>query len=55
MSHCRSGGREWGFLGRQSKIQVHVDSGCPSSADLGKTCFPDHAEVITSAEVVGVS
>lgn len=30
----------------------HVNSGSPSSADFGTTCFPACAEVITSTEVV---
>lgn len=55
MSHCRGGGREWGCWGRQSRIQVHGNSGCPSSPGPGTTCFPACTEkVITSTEVFGV-
>lgn len=42
-------------LGEAKQDLSHVNSGCPSSADLGTTCFPAFAEVITSVEVVGVS
>lgn len=50
---------EWwqgvGTLGEAKQNPYHVNSGCPSSADLGTTCFPACSEVITSAEVVSVS
>lgn len=67
MTHwlCRKGNhldvpqQEWwqgvGILGEAKQDPSRVNSGCPSSADLGTTCFPACAEVITSVEVVCVS
>lgn len=44
-----------GILGEAKQDLSPVNSGCPGSAELGTTCFPACAEVITSVEVVGVS
>lgn len=53
-SHLDIPQQEWwqgmGTLGEAEQDPSHVNSGSPSSAGFGTTCFPACAEVITSAE-----